>query len=73
MPSPSCVVVNGGKKVKVTNVTSVKTTVEEYELDEPATFDPGSGTAETFITSFEVNDKISLISEQGPKPQWPCS
>ena len=62
---PDVIIVVNGKKVKITSVTSVKSAVEEYELDEPATYDPGSGTAETFINSVEVNDKIFLISEQG--------
>ena len=62
---PDVTIEINGRKVKVTNVTSVKTLIEEYELDEPATFDPGSGTIEAFVTSAEVNDKIFLILEQG--------
>ena len=62
---PDVIIEINGKKVKVTSVTSLKTLVEEYEFDEPATFDPGSGTEETFISSLEVNDKIFRISEQG--------
>ena len=54
-----------GKKVKISNVTSVKTVSQEWTLDEPSKYDPGSGTEETFINSVEVNDKIFLISEQG--------
>ena len=54
-----------GKKVKISNVTSVKTVSQEWTLDEPSKYDPGSGTEETFISSLEVNDKIFRISEQG--------
>ena len=50
----------------ITNVTSIKTLVEVYELDEPVTFDAGSGTLESFITSAEVSNKVFLILEQGP-------
>ena len=55
-----------GRKITITNVTSIKTLVEVYELDEPATFDAGSGTLESFITSAEVSNKVILILEQGP-------
>ena len=51
---PDVIIVVNGTKVKITSVTSVKSAIEEYELDEPATYDPGSGTAETFINSVEV-------------------
>ena len=61
---PDVIIEINGKKVKVTSVTSLKTLVEEYEFDEPATFDPGSGTEETFINSVEVNNKIFFILEQ---------
>ena len=57
---PDVVIEVNGKKVKISNVTSVKTAVQEWTLDEPSKYDPGSGTEETFINSVEVfqNNRI---------------
>ena len=57
---PDVVIEVHGKKVKISNVTSVKTAVQEWTLDEPSKYDPGSGTEETFINSVEVfqNNRI---------------
>ena len=60
---PDVIIVVNGTKVKITSVTSVKSAIEEYELDEPATYDPGSGTAETFINSVEVKWQKKDLSE----------
>ena len=55
---PDVVIEVHGKKVKISNVTSVKTAVQEWTLDEPSKYDPGSGTEETFINSVEVFGNI---------------
>ena len=61
---PDVIIEVNGTKVKITSVTSLKTLVEEYEFDQPATFDPGSGTEETFINSVEVNNKIFFFEQR---------
>ena len=58
---PDVIIEVNGKKVKISNVTSVKTAVQEWTLDEPSKYDPGSGTEETFINSVEVNNKIFFL------------
>ena len=68
---PDVIIVVNGTKVKITSVTSVKSAIEEYELDEPATYDPGSGTAETFINSVEVKwQKKSFWICGGSAPRY---
>jgi len=56
---PDVIIEVNGKKVKISNVTSVKTAVQEWTLDEPSKYDPGSGTEETFINSVEGNKIVS--------------
>ena len=61
---PDVIIEVNGKKVKISNVTSVKTAVQEWTLDEPSKYDPGSGTEETFINSVEVNNKTLFINKR---------
>ena len=60
---PDVIIEVNGKKVKISNVTSVKTAVQEWTLDEPSKYDPGSGTEETFINAVEVNNKSGGFSK----------
>ena len=46
-----------GQQIKITAKIMVKTIIQEFTLDKPCTYDPGSGTPDTFINSLQAQFK----------------
>ena len=56
---PDVTIEVNGQQIKITAKIMVKTIVQEFTLDKPCTYDPGSGTPDTFINFLQGNTLIT--------------
>merc|ERR1711879_861342 len=64
---PDVTIEVNGQQIKITAKIMVKTIVQEFTLDKPSTYDPGSGTPDTFINFLQGNTLITKKANNNQK------